>query len=69
MIDDRVVQLKLRSLTDLDFRKQVLADPEAALHGMGIEPTPDLLDVIRRLIKDLRELGEILGIDDIEAFS
>jgi hypothetical protein len=69
MIDDRVMQLKSRALTDMEFRRQVLADPTAALQGMGIEPTPDLLDVIRRLTKDLRELGEILGIDEIEAFS
>lgn len=69
MSEDPLVQLKALSLTDLDFRRQMLADPKGALQRVGIEPTPELLKVIERLTKDLKELGEILGIGEIEAFS
>ncbi len=36
-----------RVLTDEKFRRELVANPEAALRKAGVEPTPEMLDALK----------------------
>jgi hypothetical protein len=69
MKHDAIAELKALALTDFEFRRRVVANPSEALQSVGIHPSQELLDVIKKLVQDLEELGKILGIDAIEFFT
>lgn len=55
--------LKLRLITDGNFRKRFLDDTDGALRDVGIEPTQELRKVLEKLRKDLIELVRILELE------
>jgi len=69
MTNDPMANLKAAALTDINFRRQVIANPSAALQSMNIPPTQEILAAIQKVIQDLEALGQLLGIDDIALFS
>jgi len=56
-----IQQLQHRFLTEPDFRKQLIDDPETALRAVGIEPSEDILSILQDLKEDLAKLAEQLG--------
>jgi hypothetical protein len=54
--------LQLKFITEPDFRKQLIDHPEAALRAVGIEPSEDMLSILKDLEKDLAKLAERLGV-------
>jgi hypothetical protein len=45
-------QLVARAEADAAFRAEVLADLESALQAEGVEPQPQVVEVLRRLLAD-----------------
>ncbi len=59
---DPIEHLKLRLIAEPDFRKQLLDDPEAALRAVSIEPSEEILSIIKDLKADLEKLSKELGV-------
>ncbi|MCL4859496.1 MAG: hypothetical protein KJZ93_08815 [Caldilineaceae bacterium] len=50
-------EIAIRIITDDAFAQLLLADPEQVLRAEGVEPTPEMLDVIKGIdINELRSL-------------
>lgn len=50
-------EIAIRIITDDAFAQSLLADPEQVLRAEGVEPTPEMLDVINGIdIDELRNL-------------
>lgn len=56
-----IQHLQFRFITEPDFRKQLIDDPETALRSVGIEPSEDILSILQDLKEDLAKLAEELG--------
>ncbi|MBV9267111.1 MAG: hypothetical protein JO061_13155 [Acidobacteriaceae bacterium] len=52
-------QLRLKLITDQNFRNQLMQNPSSALQSVGIQPSEDILQVLTNLKKDLEELARI----------
>jgi hypothetical protein len=57
-------QLHDRVLSDSDFRILLVSRPEEALRLINIEPTEDILKVLKAVIADVQKLESIFGHDD-----
>jgi hypothetical protein len=54
--------LQLKFITEPDFRKQLIDDPKTALKAVGIEPSEDILSILKDLEEDLAKLAKRLGV-------
>jgi hypothetical protein len=53
-----------RVMTDEAFAKELFANPEATLKGIGIEATPEMLDAMKGVDADsLKQLASAFGDD------
>ncbi|MCO4774008.1 MAG: hypothetical protein KDA24_28505 [Deltaproteobacteria bacterium] len=55
-----------RALSDADFREKLFDDPKAALAELGVEATPEVIDGIGKLDREVVEsfigsLGDAVG--------
>jgi anaerobic selenocysteine-containing dehydrogenase len=49
-------------MTDEQFAQALVANPEQALRGVGIEPTPEMLDALKGVdAAAIRRLAEAFG--------
>jgi hypothetical protein len=65
-MDEKVQQLKLqrlydRVLTDSDFRTLLASNPEEALRKIDIEPTEEILRVLKSIADEVARLEHIFG--------
>jgi hypothetical protein len=60
-----------RAMTDVNFRRSLVADPAGTLQSIGIEPTPETLAALKEAIEAFLALGAKLtpGLDIIEFIS
>ena len=50
-------EIAMRIITDDVFAQSLLADPEQVLRAEGIEPTPEMIEVVQSIdMEDLRNL-------------
>ncbi|GAB4515047.1 MAG: hypothetical protein OHK0046_17980 [Anaerolineae bacterium] len=55
----KIEDVVMRIMTDTAFAEELLADPETTLRQEGIEPTEDILSVLKGLDVDaLKQLAE-----------
>jgi anaerobic selenocysteine-containing dehydrogenase len=51
-----------KAMTDEQFAQALVANPEQALRGVGIEPTPEMLDALKGVdAAAIRRLAEAFG--------
>ena len=48
-------------LSDAHFRRFLLENPSGALDSIGIDPTPEVLDAVKEVIKGVSEMDTLLG--------
>ena len=48
-------------LSDENFRKFLLKNPSGALESIGMNPTPEVLDAVKEVIKGVSEMDKLLG--------
>ena len=56
--------LREKVLTDEEFRKQLRNNPADALKSVGIQATPENLQLVKKVVSSLEELHEAFGDED-----
>lgn len=58
-MNKKIEDVILKVMTDPSFAEALLANPETVLHGEGIEPTPEMLQVLAGLkLEELKSMAE-----------
>lgn len=56
---DRIVQ---RAVSDEEFAKRLVADPEQALRAEGVEPSPEMIEALRDVdVASVQRLAAAFG--------
>ena len=61
-------QIVEKVLNDNDFAQQLVADPEATLRSVGVEPSPEIVNALRNLdAEGLQRMAAAFGLQGAAA--